>query len=82
MADRYEDVPVFQANGDFTRPEHLVGRATVEIDDDGKGSIVIETSGDIFTDFLKMGKLKALSLGGMVYGIDVVEAEKYYEKYS
>lgn len=82
MSTRYENVPVFQANGDFTRPEHLVGKATVDVDDNNKATITIETTGSLFNDFLAMGQLKALSLGGMIQGVDAAVAKSYYEKHS
>lgn len=83
MVTTYENVPVFRAASDYA-PEHLVGRATVEVDEENKKSIItIETSGPggvDLVDFILMGDLKALGVSGMVYNVDAEKAKEYWSR--
>ena len=77
MATTYENVPVFRNSLDY-QMENLVGKATVEIGDDGKTTIVTIEAGENFTRWLQYGNLQALALGAAMNQVDSEKMAEYW----
>ena len=74
MSDK---IPVFISNGQFDRPEDVVGLAELDIKEDSI-TITIETASE-FKKFVDMGSLKALYLGAYLTNVEPDKAAEWHE---
>lgn len=65
---KYDNIPVLQQNAPYTHTP--IGIATIVVEEnEGVAKILITTTTPDFVDFLKMGDLRALYLGGQVVNV-------------
>lgn len=73
---------MFRSPADYTEVEHIVGRATVEIDDDTQTvtTTIVSKEYSAFTQFVLAGDLKSLTLSGMITNVDPEKAKEFWAR--
>lgn len=80
MVDSYENVPVFRSGMRQDIPESVIGKATVQIDqENGKSTITIEGGPEI-TEFMSLGTLRSFDLNTAVLDLDPVKVKAWWSR--
>ncbi len=82
MTSTYENVPVFRSGSTFGAdgPEHLVGRAKVEMNAETEKLTITIDAGENLTKFINIGELMALEISAFVQNVDRKLADEFWSQ--
>lgn len=82
MATTYERIPVFRSGTQFggLGPEHLIGRANVEMHEETRKVTITLDAGENLFEFLSIGNLQAFELNTFVDNVDREAAKDYWSR--
>lgn len=75
----YENVPVFRT-GTYNDIEDLLGKATVEVDEESHRTKITMEVGEGFTAWMDLGELRGLYLSGVISNVDREKAIAFWSK--